>query len=284
LSSQIKIHSFEKLLWPARAEFWQQQGFLIESVLALEPAEDFLNEWPSLQKSASCVLIGEDQCSEVLGQFQSLPSDIKLSHSFDCILKIQGKWWVRDFWALALKESLVKRVSRLDTHSVAYLTGSQGHARASLAVLSELGFKKINWVTDEPDKLAPDRNRFLKNFFGVELRLIPSQELILQPNNGTVLINTIAATEDSELLQNLIYLNFLQKGGAAVDTHTFPLENQLLDEAESVDIHSVPGWYLEATRDHLLLPHLTSKPVPELDVYAKDWLQFLKTRPTSSHK
>ncbi len=265
------------------------QGFLAADCFLPVPESEFLTVWPELQKTANCLLVEEDQSVDVLAQFQSLPGDIKLSQACDSVLFTGGKWWVRDFWGLALKESLVKRVARLDTHGVAYLTGDLGRAKSSLAVLSQLGFKKIHWVTEDTENLRTDRERFMKNFFGIELTLLRGDELTLQPNNGTVLINTLSDPEsesesESQLLQNLIYLNFLQRGGAVVDAQVMPLKNQLLDEAESVGVHSVPGWHLEGTRDYLLLPHLTAKPLPELENYLKDWHEFLKTRPTSSQK
>lgn len=277
------ILSVEDKGWADRRDFWLQKKFLSEAQLQVASVSDFVNEWPDLKKQASCLLVNDHKSNEVLSQFSSLPSEIELLQSCDCILRVKDKWWLRNFWAQALREALVARAQKLDTHRVAYLTGQGGHAMASLVVLAQLGFKRILWVVSDLEQNEALKKIFLKHFFGVTLEFVLGDELTRQPNNGSILINTLGASSEAEFLQDLIYLNFLQKGGVVVETQLDTLESQLLVEAESVGVHSVAAWFLEGLRDHKLLTELKAQDLPTESEFLNEWFNFLKTRPTLSH-
>jgi shikimate 5-dehydrogenase len=276
------IWSAESKNWPLRREFWLSQKYFTDSQLNPTSIAAFAGEWSEIKKNASCVIVGDEFSHEVLSQFSSLPSEIELLQSCDSVLKFKDKWWPRNFWSVALRESLVTKAQKLDTHRAAYLTGEGGHALASLVILAQLGFKRIVWVVSELDRNESYRKIFLRHFFGVSVEFILGEELILQPNNGSILINTLSHFSGVEFLQDLIYLNFLQKGGLVVETQLDSIESQLLTEAESVGVHSVAPWHLEGLRDHMLLLELSGSAdaLPNLENYLKEWLNYLKTRPT----
>ncbi len=274
------IYSAESKTWSLRRDFWLQQKFFAEPQLQPSSVTAFASDWAEIKKNANCVVVGDESSQEVLSQFSSLPSEIELLQSCDSILRFKDKWWLRNFWSVALRESLVAKAQKLDTHRVAYLTGNGGHAMASLVVLAQLGFKRIVWAVSQLDQNENHRQFFLRHFFGVNIEFILGEELTLQPNNGSILINTLSESSGIEFLQDLIYLNFLQKGGVVVETQLDSIESRLLTEAESVGVHSVAPWHLEGLRDHLLLAELKVSSLPSLDGYLSEWFKFLKTRPT----
>ena len=283
------IFSSEESTWNLKREFWVQQKYFTEAELASRPCSSFTEQWQEIKSQGRCLIVGDSSASEVLAAFSSVPREIELLQSCDSVLRVQNRWWPRNFWSMALRESLVARAQQLDTHRVAYLTGTGGHAFASLVVLAQLGFKRIMWVVTKFGDNELQKQFFLKHFFGVSVEFIVGQGLTLQANNGSILINTLTYSSGVDFLQDLIYLNFLQKGGVVVETQLESLDSQLLIEAGSVGVHSVPAWYLEGARDYLLLQDLMSQDptsqgehLPEVGIYLEQWHNFLKTRPTLS--
>lgn len=273
-----------------RGEYWQAELKKLNCSLSLlEPAGlGFAEQWKSLPENISWISIAEPEIDFVLSNFQNISSEINLSQNCDALLRQNKVWWVKDFWSLALVESIVRRAPRLDTHGTAYVTGGGRLARAAVVNLIKMGFSRIVWVTDHVNEAQEDIISIKRKFFAVAIEPMAGSDLTLQPNNGTILVNTIGLNSEEPLLQDLFYLNFLRKNGVAVDIHLEPFDNQLLTEAETVGVFTVPAWYLVGVRDCLFLNALLQagehRLTLDLDKYLESWKDFLKTRLMSSQK
>lgn len=194
----------------------------------------------------------------------------------DSMIRENSKVWLRCFLREALRLLILKKSPRLDSHSVAYITGSDPMARMAAVVAAQLGFEKLVVVSS----FAEQAQQFVENlkrlFFGLNVKILGENELTLQPNNGSLLLNTLSKEQNAVILEDLTYLNFLKKDGLVVD---IPLDcegNSLLDEALHVGIPLIDGVDVWGHRDFLFLQSLLGDNFKvDLSSYLADWRSFV---------
>ncbi|MGZ5279399.1 MAG: hypothetical protein ACXWC9_05630 [Pseudobdellovibrionaceae bacterium] len=97
----------------------------------------------------------------------------------------------------------------------------------------------------------------------------------MQPNNGSLLLNTLQAESGGVVFEDLTYLNFLRKDGLVVDLPMNGQSNPLLEEAKHVGILQLSGGEIWGLRDFFFLQALAVS-LPSVSDYLKDWSQFLQ--------
>lgn len=207
------------------------------------------------------------------------PQEVREANICDSLLLQQGHWWPRIFMRQAFRTVLVQKAPSLSNQDVAYVTGCGGWARFSCVMAIQIGFRRVCLVcSDEAarDKMAQELTR---QYFQVEMTGIPENELTLQPNNGSLLVNTQSHEANETLIEDLSYLNFLRAEGLVVDFDAASKDHNLLVEAINIGDKAVHPFELFGARDALFFAEILQESDPKtaehLVQYQKDWTKFL---------
>jgi hypothetical protein len=174
---------------------------------------------------------------------------------------------------------LVQKAPGLSNQDVAYVTGCHGWARFASVMAIQFGFRRICLVCSDEvtrDKVAQE---LLRQYFQVEITGIPENELTLQPNNGSLLVNTQMHSENETLLEDLSYLNFLKAEGLVIDFDASSQEHNLLNEALNIGDKVVHPFELFGARDAFFFAEVlreADRNVAEhLGQYQTGWTKFI---------
>lgn len=249
------------------AALWRDMGFPVDWV------EDDL---PSLLTSGLLGVFTDPEKSEqTLPLLSGLPRVVDETRFVDFIELASGRPWARSSFRSAGAEFLGKGVPSLSSSMRAYVAGSGPWARLFALLAVEHGFRQLRFVVEDPAEvqdLIRELNRFC---FGVEIQALPHVELTLQPNNGSLLVNTLASAENAELVADLAYLNFISPEGLVVDVHE--QDNLLLSEAKGSQIRVLDGAATQAFAEYKSLSQIRGL----LTGSFEDYLEMRKSRPSA---
>lgn len=242
--------------WKNLPQDWAQ-----DPVQALKGRSEWLGIWVSSGISKT-----------LLEKWPRLTTEVRESGVTDVLVKEQNTWWFRCFLREALRESIIQHAPQLDTHSFAYIIGSDEVAGLGASVAIQLGFRRLILVARESIEARELATRIQKKYFGQELNLILDTQLTLQPSNGSLLINTLGTRSQEPILADLPYLNFLKKEGLVVDLPYLDGLQQLAEEAQHVGIRHVAGAEVVGMRDFIFLKSLmkTEFQIPR-EKYFSEW-------------
>ncbi len=231
--------------------FWLEKGYIqkVEKLELLGKPEALY----MLKQKDSFAFVDIESSPVLMELFSHQSVPMREASCFDFIHFQNEKYWPELFLMEALSQKIVLKAPKLNTHSIAYVTGSTAMVRLVIAVLFKLGFKQFNIVSDDLDQSALLVEELKRKFFSINITLIKNTELTLQPNNGSVLMNTLSFGSNSIILEDLYYLNFISKDGLVVDLNFFSAANNLVDEAKHVSILYLTGIEVGAYRDFLML-------------------------------
>lgn len=255
-----------------RKKFWQQE-FKIE----LRIEKEFKSE---LKKEAclNALILDEKSARVLLKTETSLKTEVIQTQFAGCLVFNDGQWWLQAFLPEALSYLIVKRAPALNTHRMAYVTGNNFYTRLAAVAAVKLGLEKISFVAPNPSDLIEMVNSLKKSFFGLDVKLVKETELTLQPSNGSLVINTVSFQDSPAMIEDLTYLNFLEKQNSLFVDIPFSKEsNVAVKEAEEVGIACLYSFEIWGMRDYLLLKNLKLKELPSADQYLEKWQKFLSS-------
>lgn len=242
---------------PIREKLWRDLQLPIEFVKSAEDAE--------------IVLTNGLDSEERLQNMRNIPREILLLRHVDVIdQRDPKKTWPRSLLTTALKHSVLRKKRSLDLRARALTTGVSPLTRAALLAIFEIGYRKASLVHTQDEAPAAEKIRedFSKFCFGLQIELQKRSELTLAPNNGTLLLNVDDLEKDEDLLQTLLYLNFLHRPGIVVDASVpKATPSLLLKEAALSEFGTVTEIEVHSEWDLLLLEHLQIKPGVDLAGY-----------------
>ncbi len=184
----------------------------------------------------SLVLLESEHSDWLIEKYPFLPEDLRETGYADFLVLQEGKLWPRQVFTSELKNLIVERAPALDTHQAAYIAASGAFLHMSLSLVARFGYKKIRIVTKDRTAALARAQKFEKLFFGVDLSVIDDHEITLQSNDGSLLISSLNSQEDSALLSDLTYLNFLAKTSLIIDLDYHKDSGVLIDEAKMVGL------------------------------------------------
>lgn len=250
----------------ARQSYWSSLGILCE----------FLS--PSEWERADCVIINPDKPPIEFKSFSLSTNASKNIEAYDVLFKDQSKKiWPELFLSEAMRILILDKAKNLDTHAYAYLTGDSGLFKICWVTLIQMGFSKFAIVSKKAEEVIEEVNKIQSRFFNLQVKVLRDSELTLQPNNGSILVNTIF--EDENLIQDLSYLNFLRSEGLVVDLPGHSAKNELISEAQQVGNIILQGGLVYGLRDFLVLQNkglLTPGLTPEK--YLSDWVVQIENK------
>lgn len=239
----VRLHAEPVAAAPAREQLWRELGLPVEFV-ADPDAADFL-------------LVDGRDSEQRLQQLKHIPREVLLTRHVDLVdRRDPRKPWPRSLLTDALKQSVFRRAKGLDQRAWSLVTGVSPLTRAAMVAIFEIGYRSLRLVhtPEEEDAARKIREDFAKFCFGFEVELQKRAELTLTPNNGSLLVNVEDLAADADLLQTLLYLNFLHRPGLVVDlSETKPGDSQLLKEAALSGFGTVSGIEVRSEWDLLLL-------------------------------
>lgn len=275
---KIKVAKWGDDLADLTLAFWKSLALEIELI---EISDEIKNQ-PELiykHKVDFEVALLEPTVGEVVTDAaKEVLSEVKDLGWADLLIRQQKHLWPKLLSRHALRLSIIQAASDLDSHSVGYVTGKGPMARMAAAVLIQLGFERLAILSDDPVLVEKEISFMRRKYFGIQIHFLSESEMTMQPNNGSIIINTIAHDKESNILDDLPYLNYIKKEGLVVDLPFATGPNQLIDEAEHVGMRVLSGVTVRGMRDFILLQQLAEiqeiKCPFELTDYMKAWLEF----------
>lgn len=190
----------------ARAARWATEGLPLERV--------------SERKEADLILTDGRNSEHELQSMKFIPREILMVRHVDLIDRRDPKKpWPRSLLTGAIKHAVLKTSRGLDQRGWAFTTGVSPVTRAAILAMFELGYRQVKLIhlpDEEPGalKIQEDCAKFC---FGLTIEKKLRSELTLQANSGSLLVNVENLEADADLLQTLLYLNFLHRPGLVVD-------------------------------------------------------------------
>ncbi|PWU22551.1 MAG: hypothetical protein C5B49_00455 [Bdellovibrio sp.] len=230
---------------------------------------------PFLEKFTDLIIVDPLESSEVLHQLKQNPQDVGRLHFVDSVWLESGRYWPRNFYEEVLRELIVRIGQRLDIAAVAYVAGTGPWARLAAVAAFELGYRRVSLISNDSPKSQQDIQRLSSFCFGLEIEILATAEMTLKPNNGSLLINTLDLQADRDMLETLLYLNFIHRPGLIVDIpFTFQL-SALMQEGRGAGFDVVSGVDIRGLYDYLILRRLGVEVKLEWSAYVAAWRAFL---------
>lgn len=262
-----------------RRQFWQNYGSLKDKIQFIDKDSVQL-EGAWSEKKFQTVLADEKFSMQILPRFHELPAEIVESQCVDSVFYETGHWWPRCLLKTAIRYWITERAPELNIQEAAYVSGSGSYARAAIASLINLGYHKINLIDQNEELLNEMVQKLNRRFFKVDFRVIKDSELTLQPNDGSILVNTLEAETHGEFLEDLAYLNFISKKGLVIDIPYAEKDHNLILEAQQVGLKLVRGFEIRAFCDFLFLEKLHLLKANDQESYLKESLEFFSKNTT----
>lgn len=225
-------------------------------------------------------LIHPDRYLEMRIEGQEEPQEVIDASAADSFLLQEGRWLPRIFMRQALKTLIVQKASDLSSQGVAYVTGCGSWASFAAVMAIQMGFRRICLVCSDEKRRDAVIEKLKRHYFQVDFIGIVDNELTLQPNNGTLLLNTQPHAENEMLLEDLTYLNFLRAEGLVVDFDLVSSEQNLLREAIHIGERVIHPIELFGMRDGFLLSFLfggkDAKAKENLESFLAAWSKWLE--------
>ncbi|MGZ5279398.1 MAG: hypothetical protein ACXWC9_05625 [Pseudobdellovibrionaceae bacterium] len=99
-----------------------------------------------------------------------IPTEVREAGYVDSVIRQNGVMWARCYFREALHQLILEKASKLDTHAIAYITGSDPLARLSTVVAIQMGFQKIVLISDHHQEADQIIQQLKKLFFSLDLR------------------------------------------------------------------------------------------------------------------
>ena len=216
-----------------------------------------LKTWlPYVQDGALLLRIPMQESLVVLGHFPQLPTAVRWLETADSLVLENGQWWPRLYAYDVLRSLIISRFRDLDISLDSYVIGANHMGRVAVAVMARLGYSRVSLVDEDADKLAREVEFLRRYLFGVQIEAVPAHTLTVQDRPGSLMLNTVAMQDDSAVLGDLSYFNFMKTGGVVVDFSECASYNRLLEEAERADLKTLSGLEVQARLDADLLMKL----------------------------
>ncbi len=269
---EISENADSQGLTELRKKFWQQE-FKIELRVEKEFKADLKKE-----AGLKAIILDEKSAKALLKSETSLKTEVIQTQFSGSLVFNDGKWWLQAFLPEALSYLIVKKAPALNTHRLAHITGNNFYTRMAAVAAIKLGLENISFVAPNPLDLIEMVNSLKKSFFGLDVKLVKDTELTLQPSNGSLLINTVSFQDSPMMIEDLTYLNFLEKQNSLFVDLPFSKEsNVAVKEAEEVGIACLYSFEIWGMRDYLLLKNLELNELPSAEQYLEKWQKFLSS-------
>jgi shikimate dehydrogenase len=237
--------------------YFQNRQWHAECVALKERELKDLKAWlPYVQEGALMLRVPPEESLAVLEHFPQLPTAVRWLETADSLVLENGQWWPRLQMYETLRQLIITRFRDLDISLNSYVIGANHRGRMAAAVMGHLGFSHVSLVDEDEDLLRREVEVLRRYLFGVEVEAVAAQTLTVQEKPGSLMLNTLTLQDDSTVLGDLSYFNFMKTGGVVVDISECEPHNRLLEEAERADLKTLSGLEVQARVDADILMKL----------------------------
>lgn len=258
LSSQHMNLYCENRHWDLRCELLPEREW-----------SDLKNWLPYVEAEAAALRLPLAASPEVLKNFPNLPAMVRWLECGDSLVHENKEWWPRLFSYEALRKLIIQHEPNLDISHSAFVIGSGRAARLAAAAIAALGFSNICLVDENTDALQAEAVYLRRFLLGVEIGEVEAHTLTRRKTAASLLVNTMAFQDDSTVLGDLSYFNFMSAGGAVVDFSEVTLTSTLLEEARQASLSVLSGVELQCQWDVDFLKAI----VPQNYITFEDYLE-----------
>ena len=178
----------------------------------------------------------------------------------------------------AFVSAIASQKPSYDLSGAAFIIGANEETKVIAASLSRLGFKRL-MIVDTDDRKTEQVCQYLRRrLFGIEIDAILRRTLTEVPNEAAIAISLVD-TNDTGMLEDISYLNFLRKGGVWIDWIGSTVELKMNGEIKDAGAYIFDPTIIRAWREAHLL-----NSVPELLATAGQKPEYIASRLTESWK
>jgi hypothetical protein len=152
----------------------------------------------------------------------------------------------------AFVSAIAARKVSFELSRPAFIIGASEEAKVIAAGLSRLGFKRLMIVDSDDGKTEQVVKYLRRRLLGIEIEAVPRRTLTQIPNEAALAISVVEAN-DTGMLEDISYLNFLRKSGVWIDWNSSTLETGLDKEIIEAGAHIFDPILIRAWREALVL-------------------------------
>lgn len=258
LSGQHMNHYFKNRNWQAECVALKERSF------------DDLPTWlPYVQEGALLLRVPPEKSLTVLEHFPQLPTHVKWLQTADSLVFENKEWWPRLYLYDTLRSLIVGQFRDLDISLDSYVIGANHMGRAAVAAMVGLGFSHVSLVDEDDEKLEKEVTLLRRYLFGVNIEAVPAHTLTVREKPGSLMLNTVSMRDNSDVLGDLSYFNFMKTGGVVIDISECSSHNHLLEEAQRADLKIMSGLEVQTRCDVDMLVKL----FPQQYITYEDYLE-----------
>jgi hypothetical protein len=165
---------------------------------------------------------------------------ITLLGVIDGMIKREGMWWPLCALYESFSQILIGLGHDMDMRGNVLVAGRGGTAKVAIASFFKLGFTRFLLADASEQGAEKIRREVQKSFLGSHVDWVPRDGIVLLPAETSVLVNC-AGPEQSDLLTELSYLNFLRRSGFLFDIGLSSKPGLLAQEAHDAGVRVVSG-------------------------------------------
>lgn len=229
-------------------------------------------------ESCRAVRLGYEDSKPIVKNWAALPSLVRELQVCDTLMREDGQYWPRLLLQDSIRELIVKSSRDHDIRNAAYIICNDSIGRVMASLLTNLGHRRVFMVSQN--------ERFLKNeipiiqrfFLGIEIQGVLAEQLTMQADRASLLVNCVDLSGEQQMLNDIVYFNFMQQGGLVLDASFNNSKPSLLvEEAERAHLKSIEPALISATYDFGLIHKLGLSQLTTFQEYLDSWREFLKS-------
>lgn len=240
------------------------------------------SEFKKKLEGGSGALMDMAHSRQLIQDIPALPTEIRSLYCADSMFFQDSKWWPRLNLKEAIRILIVKKARSLDIKESAYVVGQGAMLRMLGALVAGFGFSKVYLVGLSLTDVEHQMQELKQNFMGVDWRPLEAHQLTMQTIGATLLINSLSLANDSGLMSDLAYFNFMKNQGLVVDLNVVPIDNPLIEEAKRASLRTLSGFEVRTQQDLLFIERLGYLPLISVDAYAIKWEEYLSENTQNS--
>ena len=254
-------------------DYLKSQGIEVESetLKSMQVPELIANDYQQL-KNYDLVKLSFENSMQILENWSTQPSQVKILGCCDVFIKEANSLWPRVILYDSLRECIVTKMNDHDIKEAGYVVCNDLRGRALVSLLLSLGHKQV-FLVGENDRFIQSEVQHLKRFhIGNEIASLPTHQLTLQQTRASILINAISLKDNSSLMNDLVYFNFMKENSTVLDLDFSDAKGGLIEEAQKASLKIIPKEFLAAYYDFSILKKLQLVPSATFEDFHKSWM------------
>lgn len=254
-------------------EFLQDLGVPVQTFDPTEPEQSF-----------DRVIVDPDLSPQALENFpQGISDAVRQTGFVDSLEYVKRRYVLYNVLRAHVLEIIIKNRSSLNVQQKVYIAGHGPWASFFALVAFQMGFRSFVLVSQQTGDAGLLTERLAKFCFGAKFEELYHSDLTLQPNNGSLLVNTIGPEESTEVMSDLAYLNYLSPQGLVIETHATLGMTVLSEEAFGSKIPVISAAQMRAFVEYVQLRKIeTIKFNESADSFAEKREVYFSTRNSPS--